>query len=337
MLQWAFGRSFDPSKDIPTLAGKVVLVTGGNAGLGKETVLQLAKHEPKEIFLAARTRSKAEAAIAEIKVAIPKVNITFLELELSSFASVKQAAKDFQARSDRLDILINNAGVAALSYSTTKDGFEIQFGTNHMGHALLTQLLLPTLLETAELPDADVRVINVSSKGHMFAPPSGIVYEQAALEKLEPLGRYGHSKLANILHARELQRRHPSITATAVHPGGKIVRIDYRGRYLWLMLFATVIITDIYETYSKTSLAMRYLAPVVKAVASYGILPDVYDVAGGALTQLWAATASREKVRSNYYWTPVGVKNAGTKFAQDADLAAQLWEWTTKEIARRAL
>ncbi|KAK0254038.1 hypothetical protein LTR91_010493 [Friedmanniomyces endolithicus] len=317
MLQWAFGRSFDPSKDIPTLAGKVVLVTGGNAGLGKETVLQLAKHEPKEIFLAARTRSKAEAAIAEIKVAIPKVNITFLELELSSFASVKQAAKDFQARSDRLDILINNAGVAALSYSTTKDGFEIQFGTNHMGHALLTQLLLPTLLETAELPDADVRVINVSSKGHMFAPPSGIVYEQAALEKLEPLGRYGHSKLANILHARELQRRHPSITATAVHPG--------------------VIITDIYETYSKTSLAMRYLAPVVKAVASYGILPDVYDVAGGALTQLWAATASREKVRSNYYWTPVGVKNAGTKFAQDADLAAQLWEWTTKEIARRAL
>ncbi|KAK0938015.1 hypothetical protein LTR29_010463 [Friedmanniomyces endolithicus] len=317
MLQWAFGRSFDPSKDIPTLAGKVVLVTGGNAGLGKETVLQLAKHEPKEIFLAARTRSKAEAAIAEIKVAIPKVNITFLELELSSFASVKQAAKDFQARSDRLDILINNAGVAALSYSTTKDGFEIQFGTNHMGHALLTQLLLPTLLETAELPDADVRVINVSSKGHMFAPPSGIIYEQAALEKLEPLGRYGHSKLANILHARELQRRHPSITATAVHPG--------------------VIITDIYETYSKTSLAMRYLAPVVKAVASYGILPDVYDVAGGALTQLWAATASREKVRSNYYWTPVGVKNAGTKFAQDADLAAQLWEWTTKEIARCAL
>ncbi|KAK0879775.1 hypothetical protein LTR87_006412 [Friedmanniomyces endolithicus] len=317
MLQWLFGRSFDPSEDIPTLAGKVILVTGGNAGLGKETILQLAKHEPKEIFLAARTRSKVESAIADILKAVPKVNITFLELDLSSFASVKQAAKDFQSRSDRLDILINNAGVAALPYSTTKDDFEIQFGTNHMGHALLTQLLLPTVLKTVELPDADVRVINVSSKGHMFAPAMGIIYEQAALEKLEPLERYGHSKLANILHARELQRRYPSITATAVHPG--------------------VIITDIYDTYSETSLAMRYLAPAVKAVASYGILPDVYDVPGGALTQLWAATAPRKKVRSSYYWTPVGVESAGKKFAQDEGLAAQLWEWTTKEIAKRDL
>ncbi|KAK0344833.1 hypothetical protein LTR91_009160 [Friedmanniomyces endolithicus] len=317
MLQWAFGRSFDPSEDIPTLVGKIVLVTGGNAGLGKETILQLARHEPKEIYLAARTRSKAESAIAEIVMAVPKANLTFLELDLSSFTSVKQAAKDFQARSNRLDILINNAGVAALPYSTTKDGFEIQFGTNHMGHALLTHLLLPTLLKTAELPDADVRVINVSSKGHMFAPPTGIFFEQAALEKLEPLGRYGHSKLANILHARELQRRYPSVTAIAVHPG--------------------VIITDIYDTYSETSLAMRYLAPVVKAVASYGILPDVYDVPGGAFTQLWAATAPRETVRSGYYWTPVGVKSAGTNFAQDEGLAAQLWEWTLKEIASRDL
>jgi len=79
------------------------------------------------------------------------------------------------------------------------------------------------------------------------------------------------------------------------------------------------------------------LAPAVKAVASYGILPDVYDVPGGALTQLWAATAPRKKVRSSYYWTPVGVESAGTKFAQDEGLAAQLWEWTTKEIAKRDL
>ncbi|TKA66155.1 hypothetical protein B0A55_08566 [Friedmanniomyces simplex] len=317
MLQWLFGRSFDPNEDIQSLVGRIVLVTGGNNGLGKETVLQLAKHQPQEIFLAARTRSKAEAAIAEIKAAVPNANVTFLELDLSSFASIEQAAKDFQARSDRLDILINNAGIAGVPYSTTGDGYEIQFGTNHMGHALLTKLLLSTLLKTAERPDADVRVINVTSKGHMFAPAPGIIYDQAALEKQKSLTRYGHSKLANILHARELQHRCPSITATAVHPG--------------------VIITDIYNTYSETSWAMRFLTPIAKAVTPYGILPDVYDISGGALTQLWTASASREEVRSSYYWTPIGVKSAGTSYAQDAGLAAELWEWTEKEFAKHGL
>ncbi|KAK3073178.1 hypothetical protein LTR53_005466 [Teratosphaeriaceae sp. CCFEE 6253] len=309
MLGWLIGRSFDPDADIPSLAGKVVLVTGGklravrytsqvstadkspgNNGLGKETVLQLAKHSPKEIFLAARSESKAVAAITEIKAAVKKASVTFLKLDLSSFRSIKQAADDFSSRSNRLDILINNAGIAGVPYSKTEDGYEVQFGTNHMGHALLTKLLLPVLLKTAEKPDADVRVIN------------------------PPLTRYGHSKLANILHAWELQKRYPAITATAVHPG--------------------VIITDIYNTYSEGNFIMRYLTPIAKAVAPYGILPDVYDVPGGTLTQLWAATASREKVRSSHYWLPIGVKNAGTAYAQSEELAKQLWEWTEAEFSK---
>ncbi|KAK3073946.1 hypothetical protein LTR53_004013 [Teratosphaeriaceae sp. CCFEE 6253] len=316
MLEWLFGRSFHPDADIPSLAGKIVLVTGGNNGLGKETVLQLAKHSPKEIFLAARTESKAVAAIADINAAVKDASVTFLKLDLSSFRSIKQAADDFSSRSDRLDILINNAGIAGVPYSRTEDGYEIQFGTNHMGHALLTKLLLPVLLKTADKPNADLRVINVSSKGHMFSPAPGIIYDQAALEQHPPLTRYGHSKLANILHARELQKRYPAITATAVHPG--------------------VIITDIYNTYSEGNLIMRYLTPIAKAVAPYGILPDVYDVPGGTLTQLWAAIASREKVRSSHYWLPIGVKNAGTAYAQSEELAKQLWEWTEAEFSKHS-
>lgn len=179
------GKSFNPEKDIPSLDGKVILITGGsscrhsatphsvltltgNTGLGKETVLQLAKHNPKEIFLAARTQSKAEAAIAEIKGAVPNANITYLPLDLASLPSVKKAADEFKSRSDQLDILINNAGIMATPYEKTKEGYEIQFGTNHVGHAMFTKLLLPTLLKTAEQPGADVRVVNVSSAGHMM-------------------------------------------------------------------------------------------------------------------------------------------------------------------------
>lgn len=91
--------------------------------------------------------------------------------------------------------------------------------------------------------------------------------------------------------------------------------------------------TDIYTPYSEANSALRYLASLAKAIAPYGILPDVYDVAGGTLTQLWAATAPREEVRKSYYWLPVGVASAGTKLAQDGELAKQLWQWTEKEIA----
>lgn len=96
--------------------------------MGKETVLQLAKHRPKEIYLAARTASKADAAIADIKSQVPNSNISFIHLDLSSLASVRRAAEDFTSRSERLDILINNAGIMAVPYSKTKEGYEIQFG-----------------------------------------------------------------------------------------------------------------------------------------------------------------------------------------------------------------
>ncbi|KAM3415576.1 Retinol dehydrogenase 12 [Cercospora zeina] len=303
MLEWLFGKSFDPEKDICDLSGKVILITGGNTGLGKETVLQLAKHNPQQVFLAARTPSKAEDAIADIKTRVPHANVSYIKLDLTSLASVKEAAEEFKARSDRLDILINNAGIMAVPYSKTKDGYEIQFGTNHVGHSLLTKLLLPTLLKTADQPDSDVRIINVSSAGHMMAP--GIVYDQDQLESYITHRRYGQSKLANLLHARELQRRYPQITTTSVHPG--------------------VIITDLYASQMQTSVLVRIALPLMK--------PFTLDVPGGAKNQLWAATADKKEVASSYYWTPVGSKSGGSFwYAAKPALAKELWDWTENEL-----
>ncbi|WPG97795.1 NAD(P)-binding protein [Acrodontium crateriforme] len=318
MFESFFGKSFNPEKDIPSLSGKVILVTGGaktgNTGLGKETVLQLAKHDPKEIVLAARTQSKAEAAIAEITTIVPGANISFLELDLASLASVKKAADEFTSRSDRLDILINNAGVMMLPWSRTQDDYEIQFGTNHMGHALLTKLLLPTLLQTAQHAGADVRIVTLSSEGHKLFSGPEMIYEQSALEKFHTTSRYGHSKLANIYHARELARRYPSLTAISLHPG--------------------VIVTDLYSTYSANNLVIKAFTVGGKLATAAGLL---YDVPAGTKNQLWAATAPRDEVRAKgYYLLPVGkgVADSWSKMGGNAKKAEELWDWTEAELKK---
>src|SRR5687768_9558515 len=161
---------FDPDVDIPSLKGKVILVTGGNSGLGKESVLQFAKHNPKEIWLGARSEAKAQEAIKDIKAKIPNAPIKFVKMDLASFASIHDSARAFTQMSDRLDILLLNGGIMSVPPGTTDDGYEVQFGTNHMGHALLTKLLLPTLLRTADT-GADVRVTVLASSAHQYAPP----------------------------------------------------------------------------------------------------------------------------------------------------------------------
>jgi NAD(P)-dependent dehydrogenase (short-subunit alcohol dehydrogenase family) len=190
-------------------------------------------------------------------------------------------------------------------YSKTKEGYEIQFGTNHVGHALFTKLLLPTLLKTAELPSADVRVVNVSSAGHMFSPR--LVYDQDRLERYHTARRYGQSKLANIYHARELQRRYPSITAAAIHPG--------------------VIVTDLYLPAGKSILFSKF---IFKLMAFF-----TPNVQGGARNQLWAATGPLDKVRAGYYFTPVGSQSGGSFwYGRNAKMAEQLWDWTEEQIKK---
>lgn len=284
-----------------------LIIAIGNTGLGKETIDQLAKHDPSHIYLAARTPSKGQAAVADVKKATPTANITFLPLDLASFDSISSAAKEFTAKSERLDVLLNNAGVMALPPGTTKEGYEVQFGTNHVGHALLTKLLLPTMLSTAQQPGSDVRIVNLSSEGHRLAPSGGLKLDKADLDKESTWVRYGHSKLANILFSQELAARYPSITSVAVHPG--------------------VIKTDLYVPNQTSSMIMKYglmvFGPLMKTVTT------------GAYNQLWAATTQKEELKNGVYYTPVGSESKGSGNAQNRSLAKELWDWTEKTLSSK--
>ncbi|KAF2104952.1 NAD(P)-binding protein [Rhizodiscina lignyota] len=301
---------FTPNKDIPDLSGKVYLVTGGNSGIGKETVLQLAKHNPQNIFLAARDQKKGEDAIADLKKAVPNASITFLPLDLSSLKSVYDAAETVKSTSQRLDVLVNNAGIMATAAGLTKDGYEIQFGTNYMGHALLVRNLMPLLKKTAAMPGTDVRVVALTSDAHAQAPKGGIVFDGAlktTMESTMTFTRYGQSKLANILHIRELAKRdtEPRITYVTLHPG--------------------LVSTNLQSDFMKNH---RYLGAVLGGARS--IL--FKSVEQGALTSLWAATSPG--VKSGKYYVPVGKENAGSNYSQDPKLAKRLYDWTEDEFSR---
>lgn len=304
---------FDFDKDIPDLSGKVIFVTGGNVGLGKETIYQLAKHKPAHIYLAARSAAKAQDAIKEIQQRAPDAApITFIECDLTSFDSIKAAADNFLSQASELHILINNAGIMACPADVTKEGYEIQFGTNHMGHAMLTKLLLPTLLATAEkVPAGDVRIVSLSSLGEAYAAKDpyagGDAHLKSDMAALSTWVRYGNSKLANVHHSRALAQRYPSLRCVAVHPGA--VRTELaRGPM---------------ATYSAFSLIVGPLHWLASRLA-------FVDVAEGAKNQVWAAV-SRD-AQSGHFYYPVAVDDKGSAQAKDDKLCEQLWAWTEKEL-----
>ncbi|KAK4495078.1 hypothetical protein PRZ48_013405 [Zasmidium cellare] len=199
---------FNPARDIPDLSGKVIVVTGGNAGLGVETVRALAQHNPGCIYLCARSLSKAETFISEIKASSPSANIKPVHFDLASLESAKAAANEIIKATPRLDLLYLNAGVSAVAPGLTKEGYEWQFGVNHLAHAMFVQLLMPLLQDTASTnPESDVRIITVASEAaKMMAPKEGIIFSQLKTEMASQSGmaRYSQSKLANILFAKKL-------------------------------------------------------------------------------------------------------------------------------------
>ncbi|MEO3758732.1 SDR family NAD(P)-dependent oxidoreductase [Mycobacterium sp. B14F4] len=201
--------------DIPDQTGRTAVITGANTGLGYQTAAALAAKGAR-VVLAVRNLDKGKDAARRIEQATPGAQVELQELDLTSLDSVRTAAEQLNANHQAVDLLINNAGVMFTPKSTTKDGFELQFGTNHLGHFALTGLLLDRVLAA---PGS--RVVTVSSQGHRFV--SGVRFDDLQSERdYSRVGAYGQSKLANLMFTYELQRRLAGThtIAAAAHPGG---------------------------------------------------------------------------------------------------------------------
>jgi NAD(P)-dependent dehydrogenase (short-subunit alcohol dehydrogenase family) len=225
--EWTFDN-------IPDLSGKTIIVTGGNCGLGYEAVKMFSRKNA-EVILASRNLERGENAKKTIKEEFPHVNIKVMKLDLADLQSVHDFVNDFKKSHDRLDILLNNAGIMWCPYNKTKDGFESQMGTNHLGHFALTGLLLNLLKKTK-----DARIVNVSSLGHR----NGVMnFDNFLCENgdYKPTQAYYNSKLANLLFTYELQRKFENhnlnIISVAAHPGGSATNLSrYVEKKLWFRI-----------------------------------------------------------------------------------------------------
>ncbi|KAI3554596.1 hypothetical protein CABS01_15126 [Colletotrichum abscissum] len=288
--------------NIPDLRDQVIIVTGGNVGLGFETIRQLSKHNPARIYLAARSRDKAEKAIQELQQQNPKTtNIIFLELDLASFNSVKAAAVEFLKKESRLDILVNNAGIMMTPEGLTKEGYEIQFGTNVMGPALFTQLLLPVIRETAKT-NPETRVVMLSSSAHALAPNDIYKFEEirTTMPNRATTQRYTMSKLADLHYAKALAKREKQVKIVPVHPGMVATNLHHASTGMFLKPFLYA--------------AIFFATPVEK----------------GALSQIWAAVSPDAK--SGQYYGPTAKAESGSKLSQDRKLQESIYGWIQKEL-----
>jgi NAD(P)-dependent dehydrogenase (short-subunit alcohol dehydrogenase family) len=257
--------------DVPEQKGRVAVVTGANTGLGFETARGLAARGAS-VVLAVRDVEKGKRAAARIAEAAPGADVTVQELDLTSLESVRAAAAELRAKHPKIDLLINNAGVMTPPKQTTRDGFELQFGTNHLGHFALTGLLLDLLL-----PVPGSRVATVSSLGHRFG--AGIRFDDLQWERsYNPVAAYGQSKLANLMFTYELQRRltaHGATTiAVAAHPGFSDTEL-VRNSPAALRLIARAVTPLISQPAAMGAL------PTLRAAADPGVLGGQYYGPGG--------------------------------------------------------
>ncbi len=307
MSQFGFSSTADEVLEGKDLAGRSVLVTGGYSGLGQETARALAAKNA-HVILSGRDATRLSAAADEIAT-LTGAKVDTLVADLASQASIRAAGAEARERFDHIDILINNAGVMAAPLGRTADGFETQFGTNHLGHFALTRELMP-LIEKGSAQ----RIVNLSSRGHHFGEvdlddPN---YEHRDYEKW---GAYGQSKTANVQFMRGLEDRFGDrgIHAYAVHPGGIQTNL---GRHL-----------------SQADLD-ALMARISRQTEAAGEKPRGWKtVPQGAATSVWAATAEELEGRGGVYAEDCHIAEvddaspiAGVRsYALDRDKADRLW------------
>lgn len=304
---------------LPSLAGKVYLVTGGNTGVGFHTVEELAKHGAR-VYMGARSPSKAEAAIDKIRADTPTADVHFLHMDLMDLQSVVAAAKQFKEKEFKLHGLVNNAGIMATPFALSGDGFEAQWQTNYLSHWVLTWHLLDILTKTLQeegLASGSVRIVNVTSDGHSFAPKDGIDFKDINQEKGGLWSRYGQSKVGNILHAKQLNKLYgPDGTGTtkrgiwtaAVHPGHLDTNLNKQTAY------------------------PKFVNTVLRVLGAYSHARE------GAYNPVFAVASPDFKAAvSGEYLVPGQRRKQPSKAAQDLELAARLWKWTEEEMRTRKL
>jgi protochlorophyllide reductase len=299
--------------EIPDQTGRTALITGANSGIGLRTVQVLAEHGAR-VLLACRSADRGATAVRTVTDAVPTAKAELVPLDLADLRSVHAAAEQVRALTgDSLDLLVNNAGVMMTPKRTTVDGFELQFGTNHLGHAALTWLLMPALRAR---PGARVVTLSSTAARAGKVDLADLNFEH---RRYLPTSAYGQAKLANLLFALELDRRARKagldLVSVAAHPG-----------------------------YAATSLVSnmagsRDTGPLTSMIAFFGELGGRYfaqSIPAGALPMLYAATSP--DVRGGDYYGPDGMfeirglpgRATISRLASNTGLAAQLWDRTAE-------
>ncbi|MBV1882148.1 MAG: SDR family oxidoreductase [Pseudomonadales bacterium] len=273
---------------------KIIIITGANSGIGKATAVALAQ-QGATIIMACRDAQRANDALNEVIAASSNRTVEVMPLDLASIDSINTFAEQFQQKYDHLDILINNAGIVPIKKELTNDGLEMQIGVNHIGHFLLTKLLIPQLKAANQS-----RVVNVASMIHNIGK---IDFDSFQGDKpYNTIKAYGQSKLANILFTRELAKRYASvgISTYSLHPGNVGTSIMGRG---------------------------------IIARTAYKILGGFMSHKRGARTSIYLATAPGIESLSGSYFNEFCKVKKGSKISRDLALAEQLWEESEKIVA----
>lgn len=271
---------------VKPLDGRVALITGANTGIGRVTARELAK-QGAHVFIACRSAERSQAVLDEIRAVSGNAAVELLALDLGDFDSIRRSAQTFLARGLPLHLLINNAGLAG-ARGLTNSGFELAFGVNHMGHFLLTQLLMERIRTSAP-----ARIVTVASKAHYRAYGIDWSAVRMATQSRSGLPEYSVSKLANVLFSAELGRRlaGSGVSTHALHPG--------------------VVASDVWRSVPWP------LRPLIKLA--------MISTEEGAATTLYCATSPQADGETGMYYDGCRVKEPA-KVAQDLTLAAELWK-----------